>query len=454
MTYSSSGQHMPAYLPRAAKAKLSKYQLHPVSLAFPWLPKDDLDALSDDIKKNGLREPITRYQGQILDGRNRLAACLMAGVKPRFVDWRDDDGSAIAWAISKNLARRHLTASQRAAIALDLLPMLEAEAKERQREGGRVAHQGATLPSSGKAASFAAALTHASPRGVEECKAVQRRAPELIEPIRDGTITVREAKRVSALPKADRRKVMAMRNGSGRAKKIPILISKMKHAARATAAKNFKADVAFPDSIKLYCCPFQKLEKVAKLKPSLARLVMPDVPYDGKFLPQIEELASLAKRWLEAKGVLALVSGQYYLPQVLAMIGKHLTWRWQGTLVWNGDANLIRPLDIMSQWKPIHLYSKGDWQKQGRWSDVFYAEAKDKELHEQQLPLNVAEDLVRYLTKPGDLVIDPCAGSFTVAIACYRLGRRFIGCDINADYVAIGRQRLAEEIAAFKKKSA
>ena len=32
------------------------------------------------------------------------------------------------------------------------------------------------------------------------------------------------------------------------------------------------------------------------------------------------------------------------------------------------------------------------------------------------------------------------------AIACYRLGRRFIGGDIDADAVAIGRKRLAEEI--------
>jgi hypothetical protein len=60
MTYSSSGQHMPAFSPRSVVSRLSKYQFHRVSEAFPWLPKDDLDALSNDIKKHGLREPITR----------------------------------------------------------------------------------------------------------------------------------------------------------------------------------------------------------------------------------------------------------------------------------------------------------------------------------------------------------------------------------------------------------
>jgi hypothetical protein len=39
--------------------------------------------------------------------------------------------------VSMNLHRRHLTTAQRAALALDLLPRLEAEAKEREREAGR-----------------------------------------------------------------------------------------------------------------------------------------------------------------------------------------------------------------------------------------------------------------------------------------------------------------------------
>ncbi len=329
--------------------------------------------------------------------------------------------------------------------------MLEAEAKERQRAGGRVAHQGATLPTSGKAASFAAALTHASPRYVEECKAVQRRAPELIEPIRTGRLTVREAHRLATLPKPDRTKVLGMLNGHVRAKKIPILISKVKHEARAMAARVFKADVAFPDSIKLFHCPFQELEETGNITPASARLVLPDIPYDGDFLPQVEPLAASSKQWLEPKGVLALVCGQYWLPQVMEAIGKHLTWRWAGTLVWNGEPNMIRPIGIASQWKPILIYSNGDWRKNGNWSDVFQGGGKEKEWYKFQLPLEVVETLIRSFTLPGDLVVSPCAGSFTTAIACYRLGRRFIGCDIDADCVAIGRQRLAMEIERYTK---
>jgi hypothetical protein len=99
---------------------------HPACLIFPPLPAAEFDALIADIAARGLIHPIVTLGNQVLDGRNRLLACRRAGVKPRFVQWRGT-GSPLAWAISANVQRRHLTASQRAVLALDLLPHLEAE---------------------------------------------------------------------------------------------------------------------------------------------------------------------------------------------------------------------------------------------------------------------------------------------------------------------------------------
>ena len=72
--------------------------------------------------------------GRILDGRNRYMVCRDLDVEPRFTRW-DGRGSAVAFVVSLNIHRRHLTASQRAAIALDVLPMLEAEALQRMTAG-------------------------------------------------------------------------------------------------------------------------------------------------------------------------------------------------------------------------------------------------------------------------------------------------------------------------------
>jgi len=48
-------------------------------------------ALAEDIRANGLREPIVLFEGAILDGRNRYRACIAAGVDPRFEIYDGND---------------------------------------------------------------------------------------------------------------------------------------------------------------------------------------------------------------------------------------------------------------------------------------------------------------------------------------------------------------------------
>jgi hypothetical protein len=84
--------------------------LHPACAAWPEMSPTDLLALADDIAANGLREPITRTPDlQILDGRNRSLACVMAGVEPTFTVY---SGDPWLYSISKNARRRHLTVDQ------------------------------------------------------------------------------------------------------------------------------------------------------------------------------------------------------------------------------------------------------------------------------------------------------------------------------------------------------
>ena len=165
--------------------------LAPSSRNFPMPSFRDL---ADDIAANGLRNPVVLLQGKILDGRNRYLACELAGVKPRFVEFQGDD--PIGWVISQNLVRRHLTASQKAVVALDLLPLLEKEAKQRQRRSneyrgnGRSATNCADRNGKGKAAETAARIVGASPRYVEMAKSIKQKAPELLDKIRLGELTV------------------------------------------------------------------------------------------------------------------------------------------------------------------------------------------------------------------------------------------------------------------------
>ena len=45
-------------------------------------------------------------------------------------------------------------------------------------------------------------------------------------------------------------------------------------------------------------------------------------------------------------------------------------------------------------------------------------------------------------------MVDPCGGGFTTAVACKRLGRRCVSCDIDEAAVIRGRERLAETSSA------
>ena len=197
------------------------------------------------------------------------------------------------------------------------------------------------------------------------------------------------------------------------------------------------------DSIAIHHCPFQKLERVASLRPGSVHLLLTDVPFGKEFLPELSDLAAFAERILVPGGLFVTYSGQYYLPQVLAAFGKHLTYRWLAMSSWQGDSNLIHPLDIASQCKPILIFSKGPWKKRDRWGDTFFVEAKEKTWHPWQQSLEEVQRLVRYFSKPGDLVVDPCSGGATTAAACHSLGRRCISCDIEKKCVVNGQKRLA-----------
>jgi ParB family chromosome partitioning protein len=115
---------------------------HQYSEIFPMLADDSLKELAADIKANGLQEPILTYQGQILDGRNRLRACQLAGVEPAFQKASvATDEEALALVMSLNLHRRHLNESQRAMVGARVLPFYEAAAEEKKRLAGIAARQ-------------------------------------------------------------------------------------------------------------------------------------------------------------------------------------------------------------------------------------------------------------------------------------------------------------------------
>lgn len=186
-------------------------QFHPVADLFPLLQGEAFQALVADLRNHGLREPILEdAEGRILDGRNRYLACLQAGVEPRFVQWQGE-GSPAALALSSNLHRRHLDASQRALVAARLARLFEAEAAQRKDR---------------RSSTEAATLIHVSPRLVHYAlKVLRDGSQELIAAVESGGMAVSTAATLARQPQSDQAQAMAAGAPSAAAQTPPLTAS-------------------------------------------------------------------------------------------------------------------------------------------------------------------------------------------------------------------------------------
>jgi hypothetical protein len=170
---------------------------HPASMLFPMMGTEDLKELAVDIKANGQVDAIMLYQGKILDGRNRFAACRLAGVQPRVEELNEELSSPILYVLSKNLRRRHLTVEQRAVIAAESIPLLSEEGRLRQRrnlKNQKDATLGSTDPNvHGRSTVIAAGAADVSPSSVKRVLAVKRADADLYEQITGGAVTISAA---------------------------------------------------------------------------------------------------------------------------------------------------------------------------------------------------------------------------------------------------------------------
>lgn len=67
-------------------------------------------------------------------------------------------------------------------------------------------------------------------------------------------------------------------------------------------------------------------------------------------------------------------------------------------------------------------------------------------VHPTQKPVALFEYLIKTYTNEGDLVLDNCIGSGTTAVACKNTSRRYIGIELDPQYIKIANDRLAQEV--------
>ncbi len=67
-------------------------------------------------------------------------------------------------------------------------------------------------------------------------------------------------------------------------------------------------------------------------------------------------------------------------------------------------------------------------------------------IHPTEKPVALLTSLITSVTKPGDLILDPFAGSGSTLVAAKKTGRRFIGVELNDEYFEKAQRRIEEAI--------
>jgi DNA modification methylase len=247
--------------------------------------------------------------------------------------------------------RRHLTASQRAVVAFDLLPMLEKEAKQRQRlsnsyrGNGQSAPQGANQDGKGKASEMAARIAKASSRNVERVKVIGKQAPELIDEIRSGRVNVSDAQKLAELPDAQRARLLEQWSGNGD------VFAHWKRAEKKTSppkpvkrkARERKTRLA---ATKLICGDCRK--ELRKLRKGSVDLVLADPPYpetrksygkmaEAEWHEMMHDVVGQCRRVLKPHG-----SAVFVLQPNYEKVGKMRLWVWEFLLWAAREWNLVQ----------------------------------------------------------------------------------------------------------------
>lgn len=390
-------------------------EFHAIAEFFPMIEGDDFDELVRDIQKNGLLESIWLYQGKILDGRNRYMACMAAGVAPRYREYTGDN--PLAFAMSMNVERRHLTPSQRACLAVDILPFYEHAAKERQRMG----KEKIPYPQNGQARDAVAEIAHVNPRYVSDAKMVKEEAPHLFEEMRAGLIHMKEA--VHEVKQARREQERAEK--LAKTSVAPVWVGKFE------TGNLYRADVTQP-------------EFIAQLPEASVDLIVTDPPWDEGSLRTYEAAAHIAVRVLKPGHFMAIYSGKMFMPEILTALTRELEYVWTFCVFQPDSNDKIQKYHLYSAWRPVLLVKKPGPSIDMVWMPDALKSLRDKNYHEWGQGTELVDKLVSGYTQPGEIVLDPFIGGASVPYVSKLLKRRYIGFDINNETIRLGMRRLSE----------
>ena len=419
-----------------------EYKKHRLNI-YPEMSEDEFESLKAGMAEEGFDAdyPIILFEGAIIDGWNRYRAATQLGIERKFKEFKGSKNDAFEYIIKTN-KRRSLSSSQKAAIAVeaeDVYAELEAEVEQQRREklkGNQNATKektmGELIPPSfkrdtkqheeSKTRTKLAKKFDTNPRYVSDAKKLREEKPNAFNQILTGKTTIPRVKKQEEIKQT-----------------------------KQAYTESTKTDT--PPVITIVDCK----EYLATFEDNSIDLLITDPPY----MTDVDDIDAFAQSWLplalqkvKPEGRAYICIGAYpkevqayfeiLLNQDKFILDNPLIWTYRNTL---GQTPKMKY--NLNYQMVLHLYSKASAELDTNITKEMFSvqdiNAPDgrqgNRLHTWQKPDELAKRLIRHSTKEDDIVVDcfACTGTFLLAAAA--MGRKAVGCELNAENAAIAKQR-------------
>jgi site-specific DNA-methyltransferase (adenine-specific) len=472
----------------------------------PWLRDEELEMLESSILKEGLREPLLVWNGIIVDGHNRYSVCQKHAipVRVREMEFAGRD-EALVWMIQNQLARRNLTPEQYSYLWGKRYKMEKKTSGGQEgndnNPSGRAGKSQETEVDKlstldpGKTANKIASQAGVSERTVRRDEAFAKD----IDTISQNTgmeqqeilskkmpVTRQIVKEIAQMPPKAQQKAMKAVKGSKGIKSARDAVKAVKQEAKreeiiaAASSKgpvDTRQEIINSDFFEMNISP----EKIDLYITSPPYNLEKDYGSAGDAL-SYEAYLEFTRRylakmygglkddgWLCLNVPLDTNKGKHHAVYAdVTAIATAVGFQYYSTIVWNEGnissstsfgsyanvqgACVIAPVEVIVVFckktsqkvhEGISTISESEFKQwvNGLWT--FKGESGTKVGHPAPFPVELPDRCIKLFSYAGDVVLDPFLGSGTTLVACVQNHRKGVGVEINPEFCALAKARVA-----------
>ena len=442
---------------------------HFQDLIFP-LTSEELTVLEQSILKHGVRDPLVVWQAgrnYLLDGHHRWGIIRKNQIsKYKVVNLKfNNKHEAINWMLDNQLGRRN--ASPEAVSYLRGLRYRHEKLSPHRPKKGENGETHSALRTSERLAQQYKITSRTIYNDEKFADAIETISQVFTAPKKQKDIKHKILTRYFDLSKKD---IIELSNYPPKFIKEVVDGTKEFWQVRSDHNKNKKANrlqraakLAMPKDIKLYVGDCMALSK-KHLKPKSIDCIITDSPFAD--MACYDKLGQIAQQVLKPSSFCCTYIGTMYLPQVIDIMSKYLEYYWQVIMLHKGSdgtkfkSQTLHGRKVDTAYKSILVFQKPPFKKvKSYFLDVIKGSGIEKSIHPWQQSEKELHTIVDKFSDIGSTILDPFNGSGTTGVVAKKLGRKYIGIDIDADCIKESKIRIrnvvnVETAIKAKKKKA